>query len=123
MGGNTKSVDPQSINVSSVIQNIGQTLNVSGSNITQLVVNRNDTNTDSLVNLFTSLGLPLTENAKTTYTATTFANGGWSDTALSGLASDKIEIIGIGNDTYGEVSYLCRIFAVDAPNAEKTEAK
>lgn len=102
LGGNLKSVDPASINVTPVIQNVGQVANISGSSISQNLIDRNDTSSDSLVNLFTSFGLPLTENGKINYSATTFANGGWADTALSGLASDKIAVIGIDNTQYGE---------------------
>jgi len=102
LGGTLKSVDAASINVTRVLQNIGQNVDVSGTNITQVVVDRNDVNTDSLTNLFTSFGLPLTEAEKATYTATTFTNGGWSDTALSGFANDKILIIAIDNSQYGE---------------------
>jgi hypothetical protein len=102
LGSNLKSVDIASINVTPIIQNIGQNTIISGSTIKQVVINRNDTDSDYLTNLFTSFGLPLTENGKNTYTATTYANGGWSDTALSGLASDKIAVIAIDNSQYGE---------------------
>lgn len=102
LGGNLKSVDGASINVTRVLQNLGQNVDISGTNITQVVVDRNDVNTDSLTNLFTSFGLPLTEAEKATYTATTFEKGGWSDTGLSGFANDKILIIAIDNSQYGE---------------------
>jgi len=102
LGGNTKSVEPASIKVGRVIQNVGQVTNINGTNITQHVIDINDTSTDSLVNLFASFGLPLTERGKTTYSATTYAKGGWADTALSGLGTDKIVVIGVSNTQYGE---------------------
>jgi hypothetical protein len=102
LGGNLKAVDPASINVTRVLNNNGQNAGVSGSNITQLAIDRNDTNTDPYVNLFTSFGLPVTEAQKTTISATTFAAGGWADTALSALASDEIAVIAIDNSQYGE---------------------
>lgn len=102
LGGNLKSVDPASITVTNTLVKNGQVTGLSGSNITQNIINRNDTSTDSLVNLFASFGLPLTETEESTYTAITFANGGWSDTAISGLANDTIVVIGINNTQYGE---------------------
>jgi len=102
-GGNAKAVEAASIGVTNVVSKIGQELNLSGSSyITENIVDRNDYATDTLVNLFTSFGLPLTEKQKSTYTATTFASGGWSDTAISGFASDKIVIIGVDSSKYGE---------------------
>jgi len=102
LGGNLKPVDPASINVTSVVQNIGQMAGISGDSITQTLINRNDGDTDPLVNLFTSFGLPLTELEKVAYTAKTFSEGGWSDTAISGFANDKILVVAINNSEYGE---------------------
>ena len=101
-GGNVKAVEPASISVSNILSKVGQEVNLSGSYITENVIDINDYATDTLVNLFSSFGLPLNESQKNTYTGTTFSSGGWSDTALSGLASDKILIIGIDNSKYGE---------------------
>jgi hypothetical protein len=101
-GGNVKAVEPASISVSNILSKVGQEVNLSGSYITENVIDINDYATDTLVNLFTSFGLPLNESQKNTYTGVTFSSGGWSDTALSGLASDKILIIGIDNSKYGE---------------------
>jgi hypothetical protein len=76
---------------------------ISGTDITQNVINRADYNTDELVNLYYSFGLPLNSQQDTTYTGITFANGGYSDTALSGIAQSTIVAFGIKNSTYGEV--------------------
>ena len=102
IGDNTKPVDPASISVTNNIEKNGQALNISGSNVTQKIIDINDVATDSNVNLFASFGLPLTESEKTTYTATTFANNGWADTALSGFGSDKIAVIAVDASQYGE---------------------
>jgi hypothetical protein len=102
LGSNLKNVDPSSINVTNVISKNGQILNLSGSNITQITIDRNDLTTDPMTNLFVSFGLPITESQKNTYTATTFNNGGFSDTAFSGFANDKIVVISIDNSQYGE---------------------
>lgn len=75
---------------------------VSGSSISRTLVNRNNYNSDANVNLFYSFGLPLNSTNDTTYTGVTFANGGYSDTTLSGLAQTNILVIGIDNTTYGE---------------------
>ena len=102
LGGNLKNVDPASINVTNTILKNGQVINVSGTNITQNIIDRNNYETDSLTNLFVSFGLPLTFSEKNTYSATTFANGGFADTAYSGFANDKIVVISIDNSKYGE---------------------
>jgi len=101
LGGNVKAVDPASGIISSTELKNGQTV-ISGSSITQNVIDRNNFATDNLVNLFVSFGLPTNLTQKSVYTATTFTNGGFSDTALSGLASDKIIVIGVDNALYGE---------------------
>ena len=67
------------------------------------MVDRADLNTDPLVNLYYSFNLPLTSNDDTIFTATTFAKGGFSDTALSGIAQTKVLVIGINNSNYGEI--------------------
>jgi hypothetical protein len=75
---------------------------VSGSSLTKNVINRNNYNTDALTNLFYSFSLPLNSNNDNTYTGITYANGGYSDTALSGLAQSNILVLGIKDSTYGE---------------------
>jgi hypothetical protein len=75
---------------------------VSGASITRTLIDRNNYNTDSLVNLFYSFGLPLNSTDDNTYTGVTFAKGGYSDTALSALAQTDILVFSINNSTYGE---------------------
>jgi hypothetical protein len=96
-----KPVENQSLIVSVETVNNGLT-SVSGTNLTFSTINRNNNTTDSLVNLFYSFGLPLNSTQDYTYTGTTYANGGFADTALSGLAQTNILVIGIKNSTYGE---------------------
>jgi hypothetical protein len=97
----TKPVESQSITISSEIGLNGKVI-VSGASLSQNVINRNDYATDSLVNLYYSFGLPLNSSQDSKFTGTTYANGGYSDTALSGLAVSKIIVFGIDNSTYGE---------------------
>jgi hypothetical protein len=96
-----KSVESQSINIISEIVSNGFTT-VSGANITRLVIDRNTNNTNSYVNLFYSFGLPLNSNNDYMFTGVTNLNGGFSDTAYSGIANNKIAVFAIDNSTYGE---------------------
>jgi hypothetical protein len=100
-GSLTKPVESQSTLVSIQQLSNGVT-SVSGSNLSQVVIDRNNYNSDSLVNLFYSFGLPLNSSDDNVYTGVTYTNGGYSDTALSGLAQTKIIVFGIKNTTYGE---------------------
>jgi hypothetical protein len=97
-----KSVETQSTLISTESIHIGTTT-VSGTNLTQNYINRNDFTIDPLVNLYYSFGLPLNLNDDTIYTGITYNEGGLSDTALSGIAQTKILTIGIDNSQYGEV--------------------
>jgi hypothetical protein len=96
-----KSVEKQSTFISYDILSNGTTT-LSGSSLSFNVINRNNYNSDSLVNLFYSFNLPLNSTDDTTYTGITYARGGYSDTALSGLAQTKILVIGLNNSSYGE---------------------
>ena len=100
-GSLTKPVENQSTLVS-VQQSSNGVTSVSGTNLSQVVINRNNYNTDSLVNLFYSFGLPLNSSDDNNYTGVTYTNGGYSDTALSGLAQTNIIVFGIKNTSYGE---------------------
>jgi len=100
-GSLKKSVETQSMNVTTELSENG-VVTVSGTNLTQTYIDRADYNTDSLVNLFYSFGLPVNSTDDNIYTGTTYANGGFSDTALSGIAQTKILVFGINNSTYGE---------------------
>lgn len=100
-GALKKPVSSQSINILSEIIPNGFTT-ISGANITQNVINRGDVTTNSLVNLYYSFGLPLNYNDDTKYTGVTYANGGFSDTALSAFSTNKILVLAINNANYGE---------------------
>jgi len=100
-GALTKPVETQSVNVTIEPSSNG-VVTVTGTSLTRNVIDRNDFNTDNLVNLFYSFGLSLNSNDDFTYTGTTFASGGFSDTSLSGIAQTTILTIAINNTTYGE---------------------
>ena len=95
-GATTKNVESQSSTVSIDKISLGSTT-VSATSLTQTLINRNDYNTNSLVNLFYSFGLPLDSKQDVVYTGTTYLNGGYSDTALSGIAQTKILTIVLNN--------------------------
>lgn len=101
-GALLKAVETQSINITSEQVAIGQ-VTVSGSNLSHNLINRNNNTTDSLVNLFYSFGLSLDTTGDYTFTGLTSVNGGFADTALSGIAQTNILAIGIDNSTYGEL--------------------
>jgi hypothetical protein len=101
-GATTKNVESQSSTVSIDKISLGSTT-VSATSLTQTLINRNDYNTNSLVNLFYSFGLPLDSKQDVVYTGTTYLNGGYSDTALSGIAQTKILTIALNNSSYGEM--------------------
>ena len=100
-GALTKPVETQSVNVTIEPSSNG-VVTVTGTSLTRNVIDRNDFNTDNLVNLFYSFGLPLNSSDDFTYTGTTFAAGGFSDTSLSGIAQTTILAIAINNASYGE---------------------
>ena len=99
-----KPVDPSSITISTKYVNLGyKDIDYSGGSITQNVVDLNDTNTDSLTNLYHSFNLPITETDFQLLTGNTLNVGGYADTAYSGLAQTKVLVVGIGNNEYSEV--------------------
>lgn len=97
----TKPLEKQSTQIISTIIHNGQ-VTISGTNISYNVINRNNFETDSLVNLYYSFGLPLTTVQDINFTGVSFENGGYSSTTLSGLAKSNILVIGLKNTTYGE---------------------
>lgn len=101
-GQTKKAVEPQSSEVTSEVVANGL-VTISGSNISQAIINRNDWNTDSLVNLYYSFNLPLNSNDDYKFTGVTQANGGFSNTALSGVAQTKVLAIALDNSSYGEL--------------------
>jgi len=99
-----KSVELGSISVNSNYAFIGyQNIQYSGGNITQNVININNLTTDPLTNLYYSFGLPITSPQINEFTGKTVSVGGWSDTALSGIAQTNILVIGIDNSKYSEL--------------------
>lgn len=101
-GSLTKIVESQSITINTQYVSLGQS-GLTGTSLGQYIVNRSSGATDSLVNLFYSFGLPLNTTDDNIYTGRTFANGGYSDTAISGFAQTRIAIISIPNANYGEL--------------------
>lgn len=101
-GLTTKPVSSQSSSILSETEPVGFTT-VSGSNLTYSVINRTDYTFDEKTNLYYSFGLPLNNNDKVKYTATTTTSGGYANTAFSGFAVDKILVISLDNSTYGEL--------------------
>jgi hypothetical protein len=100
LGSTLKDVQPESINVTNTLKNLGQVSGITGTSI--VMVDRTYTATDPLVNLFSSFGLPITYNQKLRFSTTSYSNGGWADTALSGFGADKIVVVNVPNSTYGE---------------------
>ena len=101
-GAISKPVSSQSVNIITENGVLGSTV-VSGTNLTMNYIDRANFLIDPLVNLFYSFGLSTSSNDDTTFTGTTYINGGLSDTALSGLGSSKIVVIGVDNSKYGEL--------------------
>lgn len=101
-GATRKPVSSQSVNVLSEKIYLGQTT-LGSTGLTQNVINRNDVTTDPLVNLLYSFSLPLNSNDDSIYTGVTYASGGYSNTAFSGIATEKVLVIGINQDNFGEM--------------------
>lgn len=100
-GQTKKDVDPQSSGVTLNFVLNGQ-VSVSGTGLTQNVIVRANGDTDPLVNLYYSFSLPLNSTDDFNYTGLTQQFGGFSGTALSGLAASKILAIGVNSSLYGE---------------------
>lgn len=96
-----KSVESGSNVITNTTVPLGETV-VSGNNLTYTVIDKND-RTSSFTNYFESLRLPILESKKNLFTGTTSTKGGWLDTAFSGLASDRVLMVVVNNDSYGEL--------------------
>ena len=96
-----KQVEPNSSNIGMSITEIGE-VTVSGSNLTYVEIDKSNSSTD-FTNLFKSLSLPLTPSNINLFTGTTSQNGGWVDTAFSGLGASKVLLGVIDNTQYGEL--------------------
>ena len=97
-----KLIQPSSISINTQYTSLGQT-GLTGTSLGQYIINRNSGATDSLVNLYYTFGLPLNTTDDIVYTGRTFANGGYSDTAISAVSQTRIAIIAIPNANYGEL--------------------
>ncbi len=102
-GALTKLVEPESSQLTTEYIAIGQTIITGAANLKSNAVNRNNINTDPLVNLYHSFNLPLNTSDDYRFTGLTSAQGGYSDTAYSGLGQSQIAVIAIGNSQYGEL--------------------
>ena len=98
----TKNVEIGSSRMVTDFTYIGQATSVYSS-FTINEITRSATTTDSLVNLYKSFRLPITAANDTTFTGTTLSRGGYSDTALSGMAATKILAISIPEAEYGDM--------------------
>lgn len=96
-----KTVASQSNNVLTEYLPVGFTT-ISGSNLNYSTIVRTDY-TDNKTNLYYSFGLPIKTADLINFTGTTTTNGGFSNTAFSGFAVDKILVISINDSTYGEL--------------------
>jgi hypothetical protein len=102
-GALTKAVEPESSQLTTEYVAIGQTVITGAANLKSNFVDRNNINTDPLVNLYHSFNLSLNTSDDYKFTGLTSAQGGYSDTAYSGLAQSQIAVIAIGNSQYGEL--------------------
>jgi len=102
VGSVRKLVEPSSRRITVNESFLGEATIMGDTGFTHDIIDRTDITTDSLVNLFHPLGLPINETDKLIFSSVTSANGGFADTALSGVNQDKILLIGIDNDLYGE---------------------
>jgi hypothetical protein len=82
------------------VVNLGETV-VSGSNLTFLSLDKTDS-VNRPTNYFKSLNLPLTDNRKSFFTKNS-NQGGFLDTAFSGLNADNVLLLNIDNSQYGEL--------------------
>lgn len=99
-----KPVEASSLSINTSFSYLGvTTVEYSGGSITHNKINRLSGTTDVLTNLFYSFGLPKSDNEQRTFTGTTFAQGGFSDTALSGISQDSVLVIGLKSTEFGEI--------------------
>ena len=98
---NIKPVESGSNVVTNTTVPLGETV-VSGTNLTYTLLDKND-GSSSFTNYFESLRLPILESKKNLFTGTTSTKGGWLDTAFSGLAADRVLMLSIDTDSYGEL--------------------
>lgn len=95
-----KPIEKGSYQLRGELVNLGETI-VSGTNLTFLTLDRTNTLSDK-TNYFKTLDLPITDVRKNLFN-TTSQNGGWLDTAFSGINTDNVLMVNINKDTYGEL--------------------
>lgn len=100
-GSQFKNVEPNSSKTVISQENIGAKT-ITGTTLSHNLVYLSANTTDRLVNLYNSFRLPITASQQFVFTGKSFSNGGWSDTALSGLATNLILVVGIPDTEYGE---------------------
>ena len=96
----SKPIEKGSYQLRGELVNLGETI-VSGTNLTFLTLDRTNTLSDK-TNYFKTLDLPITDVRKNLFN-TTSQNGGWLDTAFSGINTDNVLMVNINKDTYGEL--------------------
>ncbi len=96
-----KAVEPLASEVTVTTVSNGYTT-VDVDSLTQDLVSRANINSDPLVNLYYSFNLPVNTTADYTFTGLTSSQGGFSNTALSGLASTSIGVLALNDAEYGE---------------------
>jgi hypothetical protein len=101
LGNNKKLVEIGSTNIVNSEKLLGQTT-ISGTSVSHNIVDRTDTATDPLVNLWSTFKLPITTADDTIFTVTQSIKGGYADTSLSGVSTNTVLIIGLDHTLYGE---------------------
>lgn len=101
-GLTTKEVESTSNQITTTQKNIGVSTTLSA-DTNFFIIDKNNYASDSLTNLFHTFGLPITNQEKTLYTSIIDTYGGFADTALSNLNQDKVLVISINSDKYGEL--------------------
>jgi hypothetical protein len=100
-GGENKAVSTNSSSVFTETISNGLT-SIDFNFIEKNVVNRSSIN-NSLVNLFNTFGLPLNAVDDTLYSTILSKDGGFANTAYSGIGATQILVIAIDNSKYGEI--------------------
>lgn len=101
-GNQYKAVGTGSFEVTEAMKYLGN-ITLTGSSLTFNKINRNDHSSESLVNLFTTFGLPVTSSDISKFISVPNSNGGYNDTAISGLANYQALVISIPNNNFGEI--------------------
>lgn len=96
-----KEIENSPNKVTTTEKKIGQTIITGDTRV--FTMDRTQSLTQPLTNLFTSVGLPITETQQNMYVNIIDANGGFSNTALANLNQDKVLVISIDSNKYGEM--------------------